>query len=102
MVNTLGEGIPGFAEGWNKRATLYSHLGRYAESSADFNEVIRLNPHHFGALAGLGQNYIRLDDRAKALDCFEPALAINPDMQGVAVNIMGLRKLITEKAGRAI
>ncbi len=104
-VATFSEVIrlkPGFAEGWNKRATLYYYLGRYAESIADCDEVIRLNPHHFGALAGFGQNYARLDDLEKSLVYFERALAINPNMQGVALNIIDLRKLIVEKARRAI
>jgi tetratricopeptide (TPR) repeat protein len=104
-VATFSEVIrlkPDFAEGWNKRATLYYFLGRYRESIADCEEVIKRNPHHFGALSGFGQNYARLDNLEKALEYFEWALAVNPNMQGVALNIMGLRKLIAEKAGRAI
>ena len=93
---------PGFAEGWNKRATLYYFLGRYKESIADCEEVLKRNPHHFGALSGFGQNYGKLENFEKALEYFERALAINPNMQGVALNIAGLRKLLSDKAKRTI
>jgi tetratricopeptide (TPR) repeat protein len=43
---------PAFAEGWNKRATVYFLLGRYAESLKDVDEVLQRNRHHFGALSG--------------------------------------------------
>ena len=45
---------PGFAEGWNKRATVYYLLGQYEKSLADCDEVLKRNPHHFGALSGYG------------------------------------------------
>jgi tetratricopeptide (TPR) repeat protein len=93
---------PDFAEGWNKRATVLFFLGRFEESLADCAEVIRRNPHHFGALSGYGQIYARLENYEKALEYFERALAINPNMEGVAMNIAGLRKLLSEKARRSI
>jgi tetratricopeptide (TPR) repeat protein len=63
------ETAPEFAEGWNKRATLYFMTGDYKKSLADCDEVIKRNPHHFGALSGYGQN-LRLDDPEKALEYF--------------------------------
>ena len=93
---------PDFAEGWNKRATIYYFMGRYQESIADCEEVMKRNPHHFGALSGFGQNYSKLENFEKALEYFERALAINPNLQGVAMNVLGLRKLLADKAKRAI
>ncbi|MBL8378259.1 MAG: tetratricopeptide repeat protein [Burkholderiales bacterium] len=93
---------PDFAEGWNKRATLLFHLGRFQESLSDCDEVMRRNPHHFGALAGYGQIFAHLQEYEKALEYFERALRINPNMHGVKVNRELMRKLIAEKAGRAI
>jgi len=58
---------PGFAEGWNKRATAYYLGGEYQKSLADCAEVIKRNPQHFGALSGYGQIYVQLEDYEKAL-----------------------------------
>jgi tetratricopeptide (TPR) repeat protein len=74
---------PGFAEGWNKRATLYFLVGDYRKSLADCDEVMKRNPAHFGALAGYGQIYLRLDEPEKALEYFKRALAVNPNMGSV-------------------
>jgi tetratricopeptide (TPR) repeat protein len=78
---------PEFAEGWNKRATLHFLAGDYRKSLADCDEVIKRNPAHFGALAGYGQIYLRLDEPEKALEYFKRALAVNPNMQGVEFSI---------------
>jgi len=59
---------PDFAEGWNKRATLYYLVGEYEKSVADCEEVIRRNPAHFGALSGFGLNYLQLGKPEQALD----------------------------------
>ena len=37
---------PDFAEGWNKRATLYFLVGDFRKSLADCDEVIKRNPYH--------------------------------------------------------
>src|SRR5262245_2949539 len=68
------ETAPDFAEGWNKRATLYFLTGEYQKSLADCDEVMKRNPAHFGALAGYGQIYLRLDEPEKALEYFRRAL----------------------------
>jgi tetratricopeptide (TPR) repeat protein len=88
---------PDFAEGWNKRATVYFMLGEYTKSLADCDEVIKRNPLHFGALAGYGQIYLRLGDRAKALKYFEQAYAINPTMRGVEETIEQLRAFVSKQ-----
>src|SRR5260221_162816 len=43
---------PDFAEGWNKRATVYFLAGDFDKSLEDCAEVLKRNPHHFGVLAG--------------------------------------------------
>ncbi len=88
---------PGFAEGWNKRATLYFLAGEYQKSLADCREVIKRNPTHFGALAGYGQIYLRLEDYERALEYFRRALEVNPNMDSVRLNILLLDKLIEQR-----
>lgn len=93
---------PGFAEGWNKRATVYYLAGDYRRSLKDCDEVLKRNPQHFGALSGYGQIHFQLEQYDKALDYWRRALEVNPNMPGVEINIQGVEELLKEKRGRAI
>jgi tetratricopeptide (TPR) repeat protein len=88
---------PDFAEAWNKRATVYYNTGDYQASLRDCDEVIKRNPLHFSALAGYGLNYIELDDPERALDYFQRALAINPNMPKILNYVEELRHRIEEE-----
>jgi tetratricopeptide (TPR) repeat protein len=88
---------PDFAEGWNKRATIYFLVGDYDKSLADCDEVIKRNPQHWGALAGYGQIYVQLDRPEDALIYFQRALAVNPNLQNVENMIQQLKQIVIEK-----
>jgi tetratricopeptide (TPR) repeat protein len=99
-IETFGQIIsrkPDFAEGWNKRATVYFLMGEYAKSLKDCDEVIKRNPSHFGALAGYGQIYLRLNQPERALDYFQRALTVNPNLAGVEATIEALKQELNEK-----
>jgi len=88
---------PDFAEGWNKRATVYYIAGDYTRSLADCDETLKRNPGHFGALSGMGQIYLQLERYDDALVWFRKALDVNPNMLGVEFNIKGIERLLEEK-----
>ena len=90
---------PDFSEGWNKRATVEFLLGDCDASMADIAHTLKLEPRHFGALAGLGQVELALGDKAAALDAFNQALAIDPYLGDVAEMVAQLKK---ELAGEPI
>lgn len=90
---------PDFAEGWNKRATIYFLAGDLRRSLADCAEVVKRNPSHFGALAGYGQIYMQLGEYEKARDYFRRALAVNPNLDGVEFNLRLIEKAL-EGRGR--
>lgn len=69
---------PDFAEGWNKRATLYFTKGDYGRSLADIERVLQLEPRHFGALSGLAAILQKTGEDRKALDVWKRVLAIYP------------------------
>lgn len=85
---------PDFAEGWNKRATARYLAGRYAESIADCDAVLKRNPRHFGALSGLGEIYLALERPAQALAWYRRALEVNPNLLGVEFRIKQLEELL--------
>ncbi len=93
---------PDFAEGWNKRATLYFLVGDLRKSLADCDEVMKRNPYHFGALSGYALIYARLEYYDRALEYSRRALAVNPNMTGVRQNIELLERLLEERRARTI
>ena len=93
---------PAFAEGWNKRATAYYLAGSLQRSLRDCDEVLKRNPHHFGALSGYGQIHFHLEQHDKALAYWRRALAVNPNMPGVELNIQAVEELLRQKRGRSI
>ena len=93
---------PAFAEGWNRRATAFFLAGDYRKSLADCDQVIKRNPQHFGALAGYGQIYFKLERYDNAIEYWQRALEANPNMVGVEINIKGAEQLLAEKRKRMI
>ena len=77
------EMAPQFAEGWNKRATLYYHIREYRRSIDDIKETLRLEPRHFGAWSGLGLVSIAQENYTGALAAFKKALSINPHISNI-------------------
>ena len=88
---------PNYAEGWNKRATVYFLLGQYEDSVADVERTLDLEPRHFGALSGLGLIYMRLRKEAAALDAFERALNVNPHLGQAKAAVKRLRPAVKGK-----
>lgn len=93
---------PDFAEGWNKRATLYFLAGDLRKSLADCDEVVKRNPYHFGVLAGYAQIYARMEYYERALEYSRRALEINPNMTGVKRNIELLERLLEQRRRQTI
>ncbi len=94
--NTVIEMKPEFAEGWNKRATLYYLMGEYALSITDVERTLALEPRHFGALSGLGLIHMTLENPAQALDAFERSLAVHPHLLHAKRMIEKLRPIVQD------
>ncbi len=69
---------PDFSEAWNRRAVLHYVQGRYQEAISDCEQVLCLNPIHFGALHGLGLCYMTLGEYRTAIQAFTRALKVQP------------------------
>ena len=83
LLDDLVAAHPGYAEAWNKRATLYFRMNRDADSVRDIHRTLELEPRHFGAVCGFGQICLRKGERTGALFAFDAALRINPHLGAV-------------------
>lgn len=78
LLDEIIELLPSFVEGWNKRATLFYHMGQYDAALSDIATALTLEPRHFGALAGRAAIYADTNRWKEALESYRAALAINP------------------------
>ena len=83
---------PDYAEGWNKRATVYFLLDDYEKSIADIGQTLALEPRHFGALSGLGTMLRDLGEDKRAIDAYKRALAVDPYLDNVQKALDELEK----------
>ena len=88
---------PNWAEGWNKRATVYYYQKEYELSQADIDRVIELEERHFGALSGLGLIQIELQNYFLALESYKKAINIYPTMETAKKMIPLIENLIKDK-----
>jgi tetratricopeptide (TPR) repeat protein len=69
---------PQWAEAWNKRATARFRADDLDGAMADIDQVLKLEPRHYGALAGMGLILQKSNLNKQALGVFRKALALNP------------------------
>lgn len=78
LLSELIQQQPDFAEAWNRRAVLYYLQGRYRQSLHDCQQVVALNPIHFGAIHGIGLCHAALGEYLPAIQAFRRALEVQP------------------------
>ena len=96
-LSALVQEAPDFAEAWNQRAIIHFKSKRFEEAIADCERALKLNPHHFGAHAGMAQCYMHMRRHASALSAFRAAHQINPHMDGIVSTIKLLEKALDEE-----
>tara|TARA_B100000953_G_scaffold183981_1_gene151444 strand:+ start:349 stop:894 length:546 start_codon:yes stop_codon:yes gene_type:complete len=89
---------PDFAEGWNKRATVYYILGQFDKSMIDINKTLLLEPRHFGAMDGMGLIFIQLQQYDKAIKIYDQMLEIFPH----SADTLAKKKLMQEYISQSI
>lgn len=94
LLDSIIEIEPDWAEAWNKRATVRFLRDDYDGSIADIERTLKLEPRHYGALAGLGAILQKSDLDKRALEAYRHALDVYPEQPE-------LRKLV-EKLGLEI
>jgi len=93
-LDELIAAAPDFAEVYNQRAIWFFKRGEYARAVEDCEVVLRLNPYHFGAAAGLGQCLLKLKKARAALRAFRQALDLNPALEHLKDTIQALEEAL--------
>ena len=78
VFSRIIERDPTYMEAWNKRATVRYILSDLQGSADDIAEVLKREPRHFGALAGLGMIKIQAGEYADALSIYKDIQIIHP------------------------
>ena len=73
LLTETVEGMPDFAEAWNRRAVLYYMQKRFWPAIADCEKALNLVPYHFGALHGIGLCHASLGNHMAAIQAFRRA-----------------------------
>lgn len=94
----LTDHAPDFAEGWHGRATVFYRQDRYGQALDDLERALRLNPHHYGALHGLGVILEQLDEPDLAHRAYSQVLAIHPNHAEVTEALKRLEPKVRGKA----
>ncbi len=92
--NSVIEAAPDFAEGWNKRATLYWLMGDYQASIDDIDKTLALEPRHFGALSGLSMIRAAQKKHDQAYNALKKMLEVHPNSPGARARLQALEKHI--------
>ncbi|MCF3638453.1 hypothetical protein LXM94_00535 [Rhizobium sp. TRM95111] len=89
---------PDYPEGWNRRATLHYKMGNLRKSMSDINQVLILEPRHFGAIAGLaailtssGEDELALRAWERFLDVYPSERRAQKEMGDLAEKLAGRR-----------
>ncbi|WP_308917019.1 tetratricopeptide repeat protein [Jannaschia sp. LMIT008] len=98
-LTAVTDHAPEFAEGWNRRAETFFRMERYGAALADIEQVLILEPRHFGALGGAGVILDILDRPHAALAAFRRAAEIYPAEENIRDAIARLEQ---ETGGRSL
>lgn len=82
---------PTYAEAYHQRAQAHYLADRYDPALRDAKRTVRLNPHHFEAIALQGHCLGALGRWADAVQLYQGALRINPRMTAVRRAMRGVR-----------
>ena len=82
-LTALTDHAPDFAEGWAKRAEAFFLADRWGAAMADIEQVLILEPRHFGALAGLAIMLEQMGQDRVALKVYRRAQEIYPAEENI-------------------
>jgi tetratricopeptide (TPR) repeat protein len=96
-LDDLIEREPEFAEAYHQRGTARYLRGDLLAAIADYKHAVRLEPCHFGALAGLARAHADLGQDVEALAAYEKSLYVHPRLSCVPQAVRTLRNRLRRR-----
>ena len=87
---------PQFAEAYNQLGIAFYLNNQFDESIKACRSCVKMVPHHFGAIAGMGHSFAQLGELQLALRCYRRARRLNPRMEGISAAIARLQTKIKD------
>lgn len=87
-----------FAEAYNQRSIAHFLAGDYETAIADCEQTLRLNPHHFGALATLGHSHAAMGNVSAAQNAYRAVLGLHPRLDGIKQSLESIAELTHQRA----
>ncbi len=72
-------------------------MKEYQRSIIDCDKALKLNPCHFGAMAGMAQCFMNLRKPRIALKSFRESYRLNPNLNGIEDSIRQLENALGEE-----
>ena len=95
-ASTLLEGASGFAEAWYQRGVAWFQLGDVTQAIHDWCQALEHNPYQYVAAIAIGNAYLQLHNSVSALEAFQRALRLNPDLEHVQAQVAALRRQVED------
>jgi tetratricopeptide (TPR) repeat protein len=95
-ATALLEQLPDMAEAWYQRGNAWFQLGEVSRAIHDWSQCLELNPYQFVAATAIGNAYLQLHSRESALEAFERAIRLNPDLEHVQAQVVALKKQLED------
>lgn len=99
-ASRLIQRAPRFAEAYNQRAIAHFKLGQFTASAEDCRQTLRLNPYHIGALGGLSQCQLELNQPREALKTLRRALRLQPHSEVLTETVRTLEARLESEGPR--
>ena len=88
----LTDHAPEFAEGWHGLARAYFAAELYGPALDALANVLDRNPHHYGALFGLGVMFQQFEQYERAERAYRAVLDLHPNHEEAKEALEGLKR----------
>ncbi|HTQ14462.1 MAG TPA: hypothetical protein VMH86_11360 [Rhizomicrobium sp.] len=92
LIDSITDIAPDFAEAWHRRAVLQQDSGDDEGAMISLQRTVKLNPREFLAYSELGGMLEDYGDKKAALAAYQKALALDPQIEGVAKHVEELSR----------